>query len=64
MNRIDQLFATKKKNILNVYCTAGYPTLTSTTEVLAALQTYGADLIGNWYALQRSSCGWPGNTAK
>ena len=45
MNRIDQLFATKKKNILNVYCTAGYPALTSTTEVLAALQTYGADLI-------------------
>ena len=45
MNRIDQLFATKKTNILNVYCTAGYPALTSTTEVLAALQTYGADLI-------------------
>jgi len=45
MNRIDQLFATKKQDVLNVYCTAGYPTLTSTTEVLAALQTYGADLI-------------------
>ncbi len=45
MNRIDQLFATKKRNILNVYCTAGYPALNSTTEVLAALQTYGADLI-------------------
>jgi len=45
MNRIDQLFATKKQDVLNVYCTAGYPTLASTTEVLAALQTYGADLI-------------------
>ena len=45
MNRIDQLFAAKKSNILNVYCTAGYPALNSTTEVLAALQTYGADLI-------------------
>ena len=45
MNRIDQLFASKKSNILNVYCTAGYPALNSTTEVLAALQTYGADLI-------------------
>ena len=45
MNRIDQLFTVKKKDILNVYCTAGYPALTSTTEVLATLQTYGADLI-------------------
>jgi tryptophan synthase alpha chain len=45
MNRIDQLFATKKKNILNVYCTAGYPHLNSTVEVLTALQQNGADLI-------------------
>ena len=45
MNRIDQLFAKKKKNILNVYCTAGYPHLNSTVEVLNALQQNGADLI-------------------
>jgi len=45
MNRIDVLFAHKKKDVLNVYCTAGYPKLNSTLEVLTALQTYGADLI-------------------
>jgi tryptophan synthase alpha chain len=45
MNRIDQLFTQKKKNVLNVYCTAGYPHLNSTLEVLTALQQNGADLI-------------------
>ena len=45
MNRIDELFAQKKKNVLNVYCTAGYPHLNSTVEVLAALQQNGADLV-------------------
>ncbi|MDB5277142.1 MAG: tryptophan synthase subunit alpha [Ferruginibacter sp.] len=44
MNRIDQLFAKKNKSILNVYCTAGYPHLNSTVEVLTALQQNGADL--------------------
>ncbi|CAN5124964.1 tryptophan synthase subunit alpha [soil metagenome] len=44
MNRIDQLFAKKSKNVLNVYCTAGYPHLNSTVEVLTALQQNGADL--------------------
>ncbi len=45
MNRITTLFQNKKQNILNIYCTAGYPTLSSTTEVLTALQNNGADLI-------------------
>ncbi len=45
MNRIDQLFAAKRKNVLNVYCTAGYPHLNSTLEVLTALQQNGADMI-------------------
>lgn len=45
MNRIDQLFAKKTTNVLNVYCTAGYPHLNSTVEVLTALQQNGADLI-------------------
>jgi tryptophan synthase alpha chain len=44
MNRIDELFAKKNKNVLNVYCTAGYPHLNSTVEVLTALQQNGADL--------------------
>ena len=45
MNRIDQLFTGKSKDVLNVYCTAGYPYLNSTFEVLTALQQNGADLI-------------------
>ena len=31
--------------MLNVYCTAGYPQLNSTIEVIKALQTNGADII-------------------
>ncbi len=45
MNRIDKLFKEKHQRVLNVYCTAGYPHLNSTTEVLAALQGHGADII-------------------
>lgn len=45
MNRIANLFSQKKKNILNIYCTAGYPKINSTIEVLNALQKYGADMI-------------------
>lgn len=45
MSRIKKLFQTKNKNILNVYCTAGFPHLHSTIEVMKALQEYGADMI-------------------
>src|SRR5688500_1432605 len=45
MGRIEKLFSAKQKNILNVYCTAGYPQLNSTTEVLLALQDHGADMV-------------------
>jgi tryptophan synthase alpha chain len=45
MNRIEQLFETKKQRVLNVYCTAGYPEFDSTINVLKALQDNGADLI-------------------
>ncbi len=45
MNRIDALFQQKKSNILNVYCTAGYPHLNATLEVMKALQDNGADMI-------------------
>lgn len=44
-NKLDQLFASDKKDILNMYCTAGYPRLESTTEVMIALQQSGADII-------------------
>lgn len=45
MNRIEKLFSVKQKNILNVYCTAGFPQLNSTTDVLYALQKHGADMV-------------------
>jgi tryptophan synthase alpha chain len=45
MSRIKELFARKSKNVLNIYCTAGYPKLDSTMEVMKALQDNGADLI-------------------
>ena len=45
MTRIKELFARKQKNVLNVYCTAGYPMLDSTLPVMQALQESGADLI-------------------
>lgn len=45
MNRLLQLFEKKKENVLNVYCTAGYPQLDSTLTVMNALQENGADII-------------------
>ncbi len=45
MSRLQQLFKAKTKNVLNVYCTAGYPQLHSTLEVMKALQQNGADII-------------------
>lgn len=45
MNRISELFQRKKDHILNIYCTAGFPKLDSTLEVMRSLQENGADLI-------------------
>jgi len=45
MSRIQELFSRKNSNVLNVYCTAGYPHLKSTRQVLKALQESGADLV-------------------
>jgi tryptophan synthase alpha chain len=45
MNRIHDLFSKKNNNILNVYCTAGYPQLDSTITVMQSLQDNGADMI-------------------
>lgn len=45
MKRIQELFRNRTSNILNVYCTAGYPRLHSTIEVMKALQENGADII-------------------
>jgi len=45
MSRLHNLFQQKNKRILNVYCTAGYPTLQSTVHIMRSLQENGADLI-------------------
>jgi tryptophan synthase alpha chain len=45
MTRLEKLFATKPAAVLNIYCTAGYPTLGATLEVIQALETNGADII-------------------
>ena len=45
MTRLETLFDRKKKNICNIYCTAGFPLLESTLEVLLALQNNGADMV-------------------
>ncbi|RTL56685.1 MAG: tryptophan synthase subunit alpha [Sphingobacteriales bacterium] len=45
MSRITEVFLKKSNNVLNVYCTAGYPELNSTLTVMQALQNHGADLI-------------------
>ncbi|MFM2360409.1 MAG: hypothetical protein RLY16_2402, partial [Bacteroidota bacterium] len=39
------LFNRKSKEVLNMYCTAGFPKLASTMEVIRALHQHGADLI-------------------
>lgn len=44
-NRINSLFATKKKNILSVYFTAGYPELNDTTTIITELERSGVDLV-------------------
>jgi tryptophan synthase alpha chain len=45
MSRIKSLFDHKQGSVLNVYCTAGFPELNSTLEVMQALQENGADII-------------------
>lgn len=45
MNRIKKLFSDKKRNIVSIYFTAGFPQLNDTNIILNALQKHGADLI-------------------
>ncbi len=44
-NRINQLFETKKENILSIYFTAGFPRLNDTVEVIQQLEKNEADLV-------------------
>ncbi len=45
MNRIERLFKTKDKDILNIYFTAGYPKLEDTIPLILNLEKAGADLV-------------------
>jgi tryptophan synthase alpha chain len=45
MNRINALFSNKKKDILSVYFTAGYPELEDTVEIIKELDKAGVDMI-------------------
>lgn len=45
MKRLHKLFSEKQTEVLNIYCTAGYPALQSTLQVMKALQDNGADII-------------------
>jgi tryptophan synthase alpha chain len=45
MSRIAELFKRKSTNILNVYCTAGYPDLDDTLKIMCALQNNSVDMI-------------------
>lgn len=45
MNRINQLFQNKNKNILSIYYTAGYPNLHDTLTIARALEEAGADML-------------------
>lgn len=45
MNRLQQLFQTKKKDLLSIYYTAGYPNLDDTLTIAKALEANGADFL-------------------
>lgn len=45
MNRLQQLFQHKKKDILSIYYTAGYPNLGDTMRIAEELQASGADFL-------------------
>lgn len=45
MNRLNQLFNSKKDNLLSIYYTAGYPQLNTTLDIAEALEKAGADFL-------------------
>ena len=45
MNRLQNLFNTKKNNLLSIYYTAGYPELDTTIAIAEALEKAGADFL-------------------
>ena len=45
MNRIDEVFSRKKKGVLNIYFTAGYPKINDTLRIARTLEAAGVDII-------------------
>lgn len=45
MNRIQQLFKRKQENVLNIFCTAGYPGIADIVPIIETLEKSGADLV-------------------
>lgn len=45
MNKLQQLFQHKKKDLLSIYFTAGYPHLNDTLKIARALEQNGADFL-------------------
>lgn len=45
MNRLQELFKSKKKDILSIYYTAGYPNLADTLTIAEELERAGADFM-------------------
>lgn len=45
MNRLNQLFESKKDNLLSIYFTAGYPELNTTVATAEALEKAGVDFL-------------------
>ncbi|MVN21545.1 tryptophan synthase subunit alpha [Mucilaginibacter arboris] len=45
MNRLNQLFSTRKENLLSIYYTAGFPELNATVNIAEALEKAGADFL-------------------
>lgn len=45
MSRLSELFKNQNERVLNVYCTAGFPQLNSTLQVMESLQANGANII-------------------
>ena len=45
MSRLENLFKAQSKRVLNVYCTAGYPDLNSTLQIMESLQENGVNII-------------------
>lgn len=45
MNRVNQLFETKKKNVFSIYFCAGYPDVNNTADVIRTLEQNSVDMI-------------------